>query len=67
MNVLFVDFADGNSGDSRGEACANNSDGCVCLLRRDANDKYEPEATNEPERDAKLLKACMLLRPCFRV
>ena len=32
----------------RGEvACANNSDGCVCSLRRDAHDKYEPEAANE--------------------
>ena len=30
----------------RGVACANNSDGCVCLLRRDAQDEYEPKAAN---------------------
>ena len=28
-------------------ACGGNSGGCVYLLRRDANDKYELEAANE--------------------
>ena len=46
---------------------ANNSDGCVCLLRRVANDKYEPEAANE--RDAKSVHVVppMLPRVCLRV
>ena len=51
----------------RGVACANKSDGCVCLSRRDAHDKYEPEAANE--HDAKTVHVVLpvLLRVSLRV
>ena len=48
-------------------ACEGNSGGYVCLLRRDASDKYELEAANERDVQNVHVVPPMLLRVSLRV